>query len=230
MTHSAKTDQNTQQRLTEVRALVDSAARSAGRAPQSITLIAVSKTQPAEAIVEAIEAGQIDFGENRVQEAIEKWPALKEQFPQVRLHLLGNLQRNKLRDALGLFDVFHTLDRGKLAAGMARLRDDENIAMPECFIQVNSGEEQQKAGVTPLQVDDFVRECRDDHGLDIAGLMCIPPMGEDSALHFSFLSKLARRNGLAGLSMGMSGDFEMAVEMGATYVRVGTAIFGARRF
>ena len=230
MTHSTETDQNTQQRLADVRALVDRAAQSAGRDPRDVTLIAVSKTQPAEAIIEAIEAGQIDFGENRVQEAIEKWPVLKEHYPQVRLHLLGNLQRNKLRDALGLFDVFHTIDRAKLAAGMARLRDDEGIAMPECFIQVNSGEEQQKAGVMPLQVDDFVRECRDEYGLDIDGLMCIPPTDEDPALHFSFLSKLARRNGLAGLSMGMSGDYEMAVEMGATYVRVGTAIFGQRRF
>jgi PLP dependent protein len=220
----------TKQRLASVREAVAVAAEAVGRAAGDVTLIAVSKTQPAEAIIEAIEAGQVDFGENRVQEAMEKWPALKQQYPHIRLHLLGNLQRNKLRDALGLFDAFHTVDRPKLAAGMARLRDEEDMALPLCFVQVNTGEEPQKAGVGPRDVDGFVAECRDTHGLNIVGLMCIPPTEEDAALHFSFLTKLARRNDLAGLSMGMSGDYEMAVEMGATHVRVGTAIFGPRRF
>jgi len=220
----------TQQRLEAVREAIAVAAGAADRSVDNITLIAVSKTQPAEAIVEAIEAGQIDFGENRVQEAMEKWPAIKDQYPHIRLHLLGPLQRNKLRDALGLFDVFHTVDRAKLAASMARLRDDEAVEMPSCFVQVNTGEEPQKAGVGPLDADEFITECRDMHGLNIVGLMCIPPTDEDAALHFSLLTKIARRNNLASLSMGMSSDYEVAVEMGATHIRVGTAIFGPRRF
>ena len=148
----------TKQRLASVREAVAVAAEAVGRAAGDVTLIAVSKTQPAEAIIEAIEAGQVDFGENRVQEAMEKWPALKQQYPHIRLHLLGNLQRNKLRDALGLFDAFHTVDRPKLAAGMARLRDEEDMALPLCFVQVNTGEEPQKAGVGPRDVDGFVAE------------------------------------------------------------------------
>jgi pyridoxal phosphate enzyme (YggS family) len=220
----------TAERLSAVQDNIAIAAVAGGRDVEDITLVAVSKTQPVEAIIQAIEAGQVDFGENRVQEAQEKWPALKEQYPHVRLHLLGNLQSNKLRDALALFDVFHTLDRPKLAAGLARLRDTDGLAMPQCFVQVNTGEEPQKAGVGPHDVDPFVARCRDEFGLDVAGLMCIPPHDEDAALHFSLLGKLARRNGVTGLSMGMSGDYEMAVEMGATHVRVGTAIFGPRTF
>lgn len=221
---------NTAERLALVKSNVMTAAIAGGRDGNDVTLVAVSKTQPAEAIVRVIEAGQVDFGENRVQEAKEKWPALKEQYPHIRLHLLGNLQSNKLRDALALFDVFHTLDRPKLAAAMARLRDEDGMAMPQCFVQVNTGEEPQKAGVGPRDVDQFVAQCGNEFGLQVAGLMCIPPNDEDAALHFAFLAKLARRNGLSGLSMGMSGDYEMAAEMGATHIRVGTAIFGPRTF
>jgi pyridoxal phosphate enzyme (YggS family) len=223
-------DMTIAERLAVVRETIASAAKAGGRVVESVMLIAVSKTQPAEAIEDAIAAGQVDFGENRVQEAADKWPALKEQYPHVRLHLLGNLQSNKLRQALGLFDVFHTLDRPKLARAMARLRDDEGVVLPSCFIQVNSGEEDQKAGIGPREVDSFLKECREDHALTIEGLMCIPPVDEDPALHFALLCKFAERHDLASLSMGMSGDFELAAEMGATHVRVGTAIFGARRF
>ena len=217
------------ERLDRVHRLIGDAAAVGNRNADDVTLIAVSKTQPAEAIIEAIEAGQVDFGENRIQEAAEKWPAIKEAHPQVRLHLMGGIQRNKLRDALGLFDVIHSLDRPKLARSMARLRD-EGLSVPPSFIQVNTGEEPQKGGLAPKEVDDFVRQCREDFDLPITGLMCIPPNDDDPALHFALLSKLGARNGLENLSMGMSGDFEMAVEMGATHIRVGTAIFGPRRF
>ena len=209
---------------------IKTAARLGGRSVEDVTLIAVSKTQPAGAIEQAIKAGQVDFGENRVQEAKEKWPALKNQYPHVRLHLLGNLQRNKLRDALALFDVFHTVDRPKLASAMARLRDEDGVIMPRCLVQVNTGEEPQKAGIGPRDVDQFVTQCSNEFGLPVSGLMCIPPSDEDAALHFALLGKLAERNGLSDLSMGMSSDYELAVEMGATFVRVGTAIFGARTF
>lgn len=223
-------DMTIAERLAVVRETIASAAKAGGRVVESVMLIAVSKTQPAEAIEDAIAAGQVDFGENRVQEAADKWPALKEQYPHVRLHLLGNLQSNKLRQALGLFDVFHTLDRPKLAKTMARLRDEEGLDLPPCFIQVNSGEEDQKAGIGPRDVDAFLKQCREDYALNIEGLMCIPPVEEDPALHFALLRKFAERNDLASLSMGMSGDFELAAEMGSTHVRVGTAIFGPRRF
>ena len=216
-------------RLLVVQGNIARAAEAAGRDVSDVTLIAVSKTQPADAIVEAIEAGQVDFGENRVQEALEKWPALKDTYPHVRLHLIGNLQRNKMRDALGLFDVIHTIDRPKLAAGLARLRDEDGFSLPRCFVQVNTGEEEQKAGIAPVDVDAFVDACRTQHGLSLDGLMCIPPVDEDPALHFALLHKFAGRNDLGGLSMGMSGDYELAVDMGATHIRVGTAIFGPRR-
>jgi pyridoxal phosphate enzyme (YggS family) len=221
---------NVADRLAVVQGAIKAAARLGGRSIEDVTLIAVSKTQASAAIEQAIKAGQVDFGENRVQEAKEKWPALKNQYPHVRLHLLGNLQRNKVRDALALFDVFHTIDRPKLAAALARLRDEDGVAMPQCFVQVNTGEEPQKAGIGPRDVDQFVARCSNEFGLKVSGLMCIPPSDEDAALHFAFLAKLAARNNLSDLSMGMSSDYELAVEMGATHVRVGTAIFGARTF
>ncbi len=211
--------------LAEIRARIDKAARAGGRTGADVTLIAVSKTHPAEVIERALAAGQRHFGENRVQEAESKWPALKQRYPDVVLHLIGGLQTNKVRDALALFDVIHTLDRPRLADAIARI-GEETGRRPPCFIQVNTGEEEQKGGVAPLEVDAFVAECRGR--LDVAGLMCIPPVGDPPAPHFALLRKFARRNGLAGLSMGMSGDYETAAEMGATHVRVGSAIFGVR--
>lgn len=211
--------------LAEVRARIDKAARAGGRTGAEVTLIAVSKTHPAELIERALVAGQRHFGENRVQEAEAKWPVLKAQYPDVVLHLIGGLQTNKVRDALALFDVIHTVDRPRLAEAISRQGGELGVR-PPCFIQVNTGEEAQKGGVMPLETDAFVAQCRGL--LNVAGLMCIPPVDDPPAPHFALLRKFARRNGLAGLSMGMSGDYECAAEMGATHVRVGSAIFGAR--
>ncbi len=211
--------------LGEVRARIDRSARAGGRTGADVTLIAVSKTHPAELIEHAIAAGHRHFGENRVQEAETKWPALKARHPDIVLHLIGGLQTNKVRDALALFDVIHTVDRSRLADAIARIESETGRRVP-CFVQVNTGEEEQKGGVPPLEIDAFVAECRSK--LDVAGLMCIPPAADPPAPHFALLKKFARRNGLAGLSMGMSGDYETAAEMGATHVRVGSAIFGAR--
>ncbi len=197
------------------------------RAPDEVTLIAVSKTHGPEQILPVIEAGQRVFGENRVQEAQGKWPALKEAYPDLMLHLIGPLQSNKTKDAVALFDVIHTLDRPKLAARLAEEFKAQGRT-PQLFIQVNTGEEPQKAGVAPGEVDGFVAQCRAEFGLPIAGLMCIPPAAEAPAPHFALLRKLAERNGLTGLSMGMSADYETAIRQGATHVRVGSAIFGER--
>ncbi len=213
--------------LAAVRGRIAEAAAAAGRAPQDIELVAISKTKPAEAILAAIAAGQRVFGENRVQEAEEKWPAIKAVYPGVSLHLVGPLQRNKLRRAVALFDVIQSVDRERLAAALA----EEMVASGRrlgCFIQVNTGEEPQKAGVLPAEVDRFVAACRERFGLDVQGLMCIPPVDEEPSLHFALLAEMARRNGLARLSMGMSDDFDVAVRFGATHVRVGIAIFGSR--
>ncbi|MDP2124180.1 MAG: YggS family pyridoxal phosphate-dependent enzyme, partial [Parvibaculum sp.] len=214
-------------RLAGVRARIGKAAGEAGRATGDVTLVAVSKTFGVDEIVPLIEAGQRIFGENRVQEAAAKWPALKARFPDLELHLIGPLQTNKLDDALGLFDVFHTLDREKLALALVKARD-RGLRLPRLFVQVNTGEEPQKAGIAPADTDGFLVRCRDDWALSIEGLMCIPPLDEEPALHFALLEKLGRRNGLAKLSMGMSGDFEKAIAFGATHVRVGSALFGAR--
>ncbi len=199
-----------------------------GRAPGSTTLIAVSKMQPLERVVAVLEQGHRVFGENKVQEAAGKWPDLRARFEGVELHLIGPLQSNKTRQAMALFDVIHTVDRPKLARAIARIAD-ETGACPRLLIQVNTGEEPQKAGVLPAETDAFVAECR-ALGLPIEGLMCIPPVDEEPSLHFALLAKLARRNDLEQLSMGMSGDFERAIAQGATYVRVGSAIFGARDY
>jgi len=214
-------------RLAEVRRKVVAAAREAGRNPEEVTLIAVSKTFDAQAILPVIEAGQRVFGENRVQEAQGKWPDLKARFPDIELHLIGPLQTNKVKEALALFDVMHTLDREKLARALVKERD-RGTALPRLFVQVNTGEEPQKAGLAPGEVDDFIASCRNEWHLDVEGLMCIPPVDEEPTLHFALLEKLARRNGLAKLSMGMSGDYETAIACGATHVRVGSAIFGSR--
>lgn len=213
--------------LAAVERRIAAAAREAGRDPADISLVAVAKTHPADSIRPAIDAGHRLFGENRVQEAEAKWPALKSLHPDLRLHLIGPLQTNKLRDALGLFDVIETLDREKLARAMVKERD-RGRPVPTCFIQVNIGEEDQKAGIAPDAVDDFIRLCRDELALPVEGLMCIPPVDENPAPYFALLAEIARRNNISVLSMGMSGDYEIAVKLGATHVRVGTAIFGAR--
>ncbi|GKY86766.1 YggS family pyridoxal phosphate-dependent enzyme [Sinisalibacter aestuarii] len=197
-----------------------------GRAPGSARLVAVSKVQPLERVIAVLEEGHRLFGENKVQEAAAKWPELKERFPGVELHLIGPLQTNKVRQAMELFDAIETLDRPKLARSIARLKDELGHC-PRLFVQVNTGEEEQKAGIMPADADAFIAECR-GLGLEIEGLMCIPPADEEPSLHFALLRKIAGRNGIAELSMGMSGDFEKAVAQGATYLRVGSAIFGER--
>ena len=203
------------------------AARRARRDAEAVRLIAVSKTVPELAIEEAIACGQHRFGENRVQEAKGKWPALQERHPGLELHLIGPLQSNKVRDAVELFDVIHSVDRPKIAAALAEEMKRAG-KRPRLLVQVNTGEEPQKAGVVPSETDAFVGLCRDKLGLPVEGLMCIPPFDEEPSMHFALLAKIAARLGLQELSMGMSGDFEKAIAFGATYVRIGTAIFGAR--
>ncbi|MEC7762741.1 MAG: YggS family pyridoxal phosphate-dependent enzyme [Pseudomonadota bacterium] len=197
-----------------------------GRKPGTTRLIAVSKVQPLERVVAVLEEGHRLFGENKVQEAAGKWPDLRARFPGVELHLIGPLQTNKARQAMELFDAIETIDRPKLAKTIARLADELGHC-PKLFVQVNTGEEEQKAGILPADADAFIAECR-ELGLTITGLMCIPPVEEEPSLHFALLAKIAVRNGIEELSMGMSGDFEKAVAQGATYVRVGSAIFGER--
>jgi PLP dependent protein len=206
---------------------VVAAAQAAGRAPEGVTLIAVSKTFDGPEIIPVIEAGQRVFGENRVQEAKGKWPALKMAWPDVELHLIGPLQSNKAAEAVQLFDAIHTVDRPKIAEAIGK-EMRKQVKPLKLFVQVNTGREPQKAGIAPEQADSFLRECREVHGLEISGLMCIPPAGEDPTPHFALLAEIARRNGLTQLSMGMSGDYPAAIACGATQVRVGSAIFGAR--
>jgi PLP dependent protein len=213
--------------LDEVRSRIARAARLAGRAPDDVTLVAVSKTHGAEAIRPLIEAGQSDFGENRVQEALAKWPDLKTAAPDVRLHLIGALQSNKAEDAVALFDSIHSVDRSSLVAALARAMARLG-RRPDCFLQVNIGDEPQKGGCAVADLPGLVEESR-AAGLPVAGLMAIPPAELQPAPYLALLAKLARRHGLAGLSMGMSADFETAVTLGATHVRVGTALFGERR-
>lgn len=214
-------------RLETTRAAIARAARDFGRKPESVTLIAVSKTMPPEAILPALEAGQRVFGENYVQEAKAKWPGLRERFPDVELHMIGPLQSNKAREAVELFDAIHSLDRESLAKELAREIARAGKA-PRLFVQVNTGEEPQKGGIMPAEADAFLQRCREVHGLTIEGLMCIPPAAEPPSPHFGLLAKIAARNGLKGLSMGMSADYEAAIQLGATHVRLGSAIFGAR--
>jgi len=218
---------DTQQRLLEVRHSLTRAAETAKRNGADITLIAVSKTFGPEAIRPAIAAGQRIFGENRVQESQGKWPDLKRDHPEVELHLIGPLQSNKTRDAVALFDVIHTIDRKKIADSIAAEMARQGRTL-RLFIQINTGEEPQKAGVAPADADGFIDYCRKDLGLEIEGLMCIPPADDHPGPHFALLAKIAERNQLSGLSMGMSADYEDAIMLGATHVRVGSAIFGAR--
>ena len=203
------------------------AAQAAGRAPDGVTLIAVSKTFDGPEIVPVLEAGQRVFGENRVQEAKGKWPALRLRWPDIELHLIGPLQSNKAAEAVQLFDAIHTIDRPKIAEAVGKEIRRQGKAL-KLFVQVNTGREPQKAGIDPDDADRFLVECREVHGLEISGLMCIPPVEEDPKPHFDLLAAIARRNGLSGLSMGMSGDYVEAVASGATHVRVGSAIFGTR--
>ncbi|MCT4609195.1 MAG: YggS family pyridoxal phosphate-dependent enzyme [Pelagimonas sp.] len=212
--------------LPDIQSRVAKACQDAGRDPQTVELIAVSKIQPIERVTAVLDAGHRVFGENRVQEAAGKWPDLMETYDGVSVHLLGPLQTNKARQAMELVSTIHSLDRPKLATTLARLAQELGHC-PDLFIQVNTGEEAQKAGIAPSETDAFVTQCR-DLDLPIKGLMCIPPAEETPSLHFALLRKLADRNGLQGLSMGMSGDFEQAIAFGATHVRVGSAIFGAR--
>ncbi len=213
--------------LVRIRANITAAARAAGRAPRHVTLVAVPKTFGAARIRPALAAGQFIFGENRVQEAQAKWPPLKEEAPEVTLHLIGSLQTNKARDASALFDVIETLDRPRLAAALARAFDRTGYR-PHCLIEVNIGAEPQKSGVPPEQADAFITACRDEYQLPVTGLMCLPPQGRDPAPYFIRLRQLAQHHGLPRLSMGMTADFETAIACGATHVRIGTAIFGPR--
>lgn len=213
--------------LADVLRRIADAARAAGRDPTDVTLVAVSKTHGSDKVRELLAAGQRVFGENRVQEAEEKFPALKAEYPDLQLHLIGPLQTNKARDAVALFDVIESVDRERLAATLAK-EMARTRRRPDCFIQVNTGEEPQKAGILPGELDAFVASCRNSHKLPVVGLMCIPPVDEEPALHFALLVKMAARNGLSKVSMGMSADYEIAVRLGATHVRVGSALFGAR--
>ncbi|XYK78752.1 MAG: YggS family pyridoxal phosphate-dependent enzyme [Labrenzia sp.] len=200
-----------------------------GRPEGAVTMIAVSKTFEADAIRPALEAGHRVFGENRVQEAMGKWPELRGSYDGIELHLIGPLQSNKAKEAVATFDVIHTVDRQKIAKALKAEMDKQSRDLP-CFIQVNTGEESQKAGIPPKEVDQFVKECKDTVGLNIVGLMCIPPVDEAPGEHFALLQKIAARNGLSQISMGMSSDYETAVGFGATHVRVGSAIFGSRDY
>ena len=222
----------TTESLLHVRTEIARACKDAGRDPASVTLVAVSKTFPAEDIVPVIEAGQRVFGENRVQEAKGKWPALIEKYPGIELHLIGPLQSNKAKEAVTLFDAIHSVDRASLCEALAKEIDKAGktptLKSPTLFVQINTGAEPQKAGVLPQDADAFIKACSEVYGLTIAGLMCIPPVEDAPGPHFALTAKIAQRNGLKLLSMGMSSDFADAIALGATHVRVGSAIFGSR--
>ncbi|MDO5755910.1 MAG: YggS family pyridoxal phosphate-dependent enzyme [Rhodobacterales bacterium] len=214
--------------LADITARMTAATKAAGRSPGCVTLIAVSKTQPDARVEEVLREGHRVFGENRVQEAAGKWPGFRETYSGIDLHLIGPLQSNKVRQAFDLFQTIHSVDRPKLATTIARISDELGHC-PDLFLQVNTGEEDQKAGVLPRDADGFIAECR-SLSLPVKGLMCIPPVDEEPSLHFALLAKIAARNDLDGLSMGMSGDFESAIAQGATHIRVGSAIFGERDY
>lgn len=214
--------------LTDIQNRIRKAEEDAGRTPGSVQLIAVSKVQPNERVQAVLDQGHRLFGENKVQETAAKWPAFREQYDGINVHLIGPLQSNKARQAMELFEAIHSVDRPKIAKAIARLAQEMGHC-PDVFLQVNTGEEDQKAGILPADTDAFVAECR-ALDLPVKGLMCIPPVDETPSLHFALLAKLAQRNDLTGLSMGMSSDFEEAIALGATHIRVGSAIFGARDY
>jgi pyridoxal phosphate enzyme (YggS family) len=222
-----QTPDDAQDRLSEIRTRISHAQRRFGPPAEKVTLVAVSKTFAADEIAPFLAAGQRVFGENRVQEAADKWPGLRERYRDVELHLIGPLQTNKAREAVALFDCIQTLDRDKLAVVLKAEMERAGKSLP-CFVQVNIGAEAQKSGIAPAEVVEFVARCRDVHGLDVVGLMCIPPDGVPPGPYFAHLSGLAAASGVQKLSMGMSGDFETAIAMGATHVRVGSALFGHR--
>jgi PLP dependent protein len=224
---SKKPSETSLDRLASVRARIARAARDAGRDPQDLTLVCVSKTFGPDDITPVIEAGERVFGENRVQEALEKWPPLKASHPGLELHLIGPLQSNKAHDAVAFFDVIETVDRDKIAKVLAS-EIQKTSRHPRLCVQVNTGAEPQKAGVLPQEADRFIESCRKDYGLEISGLMCIPPLDDQASPHFALLNMIAARNGISLLSMGMSSDFELAIGLGATHVRIGSAIFGGR--
>jgi len=213
--------------LAGVKAEIASACRDANRDPASVTLIVVSKTFAAEAIEPLIAAGQRVFGENRVQETKAKWPDLRARYPDLLLHLIGPLQSNKAKEAVGMFDAIHSVDRSSLCEALAKEIGKQGRT-PELFVEINTGAEPQKAGILPEDADAFLRACKETYGLKISGLMCIPPLDDAPAPHFALTAKIAARNGLTQLSMGMSADYPIAIQFGATHVRVGSAIFGAR--
>jgi PLP dependent protein len=225
--HYEKSPATTVDRLALVRARIARAARDAGREPQDVTLVCVSKTFAAQDIAPVIGAGERVFGENRVQEALEKWPPLKADNPGLELHLIGPLQSNKAHGAILLFNVIETVDREKIAKALAS-EIQKTSRHPRLYVQVNTGAEPQKAGVLPQEADAFIANCRKNFGLEISGLMCIPPLDDQASPHFAFLNQIAAHNGIFALSMGMSADFELAIELGATHVRIGNAIFGER--
>ncbi|KAF2992594.1 YggS family pyridoxal phosphate-dependent enzyme [Methylocystis sp. MJC1] len=217
------------ERLNDTKDAIARAASDCGRDPATVTLVCVTKTFPAEDVLPLLDAGHRVFGENRVQEAMGKWPALREKFPGVELHLIGPLQSNKTKEAVETFDVIQSVDREKIAQALAEEMAKQG-KRPRLFIQVNTGAEPQKAGVLPQDADAFIVACRDKYGLEISGLMCVPPVDEQASPHFALLADIARRNGVPELSMGMSSDYELAIQLGATYVRVGSAIMGTREY
>jgi pyridoxal phosphate enzyme (YggS family) len=214
-------------RLAAIRQEMARIAQRSNRSAGDVELLCVSKTQDNTRILEALAAGQRLFGENRVQEAQDKWPALKQLYPDAKLHLIGPLQSNKARQAVDLFDVIETIDRPKIAEVLAHEIQKAGKTV-ELYIEINIGSEPQKAGILPQSADHFIKQCREDYGLNVRGLMCIPPQGQQAAPHFALLAQIAKRNGLAGLSMGMSADYPIAIQLGATIIRLGTAIFGER--
>jgi pyridoxal phosphate enzyme (YggS family) len=216
-------------RLNDAKAAIRRAATDCGRDPATVTLVCVTKTFPAEDVRPLLEAGHRIFGENRVQEAMGKWPELRDRFEGIELHLIGPLQSNKTKEAVETFDVIQSVDRDKIAAALAEEMGKQG-KRPRLFIQVNTGAEPQKAGILPQDADAFISVCRDKYGLEIAGLMCVPPVDEQASPHFALLADIAARNGVKQLSMGMSSDFELAIQLGATYVRVGSAIMGHRDY
>ena len=216
-------------RLNAAKEAIASRARDCGRDPADVTLVCVTKTFPAEAVVPLLEAGHRVYGENKMQEARAKWAELRQRFSGVELHLIGPLQSNKTREAVETFDVIESVDRPKIAEALAEEMRRQG-KRPRLFVQVNTGAEPQKAGVLPQEADAFIAQCRQTHGLEIAGLMCVPPVGEQASPHFALLAEIAARNGLTQLSMGMSSDYELAIQLGATHVRIGSAIMGERDY